>query len=81
MNSAIVIAVAVGIIMQETKSHASDGTRIVAVQPILKKGVPIEVLVKMEEIPTLNWDHTGLHYIPVSNWTMAEEGCVWKFLV
>ncbi len=22
----------------------------------------------------INWDHTGLNYVPVSNWTMAEEG-------
>ena len=31
----------------------------------------------MEEIPSdliINWDHTGIHYVPVSNWTLAEEG-------
>ena len=31
----------------------------------------------MEEIPSsliLNWDHTGLKYVPVSSWTMAKEG-------
>ncbi len=31
----------------------------------------------MEEIPSelvINWDHTGIHYVPVSNWTMAKEG-------
>ena len=31
----------------------------------------------MEEIPPaliLNWDHTGLKYVPVSSWTMAKEG-------
>ena len=31
----------------------------------------------MEDIPEyliINWDHTGLNYVPVSNWTMAEEG-------
>lgn len=22
----------------------------------------------------INWDHTGIHYVPVSNWTLAEEG-------
>ena len=30
----------------------------------------------MEEIPPsliLNWDHTGLKYVPVSSWTMAKE--------
>ena len=21
-----------------------------------------------------NWDQTGIHYVPVSNWTMDEEG-------
>jgi hypothetical protein len=31
----------------------------------------------MEDIPNdlvINWDHTGIHYVPVSNWTMAGEG-------
>ena len=37
----------------------------------------IDVIVSMEDIPPqliINWDHTGLNYIPVSNWTMAKEG-------
>ena len=37
----------------------------------------IHAIVEMEEIPpalTLNWDHTGLKYVPVSSWTMAKEG-------
>ena len=31
----------------------------------------------MDEIPSelvINWDQTGINYIPVSSWTMAEEG-------
>ena len=31
----------------------------------------------MEEISSdliINWNHTGIHYVPVSNWTLAEEG-------
>ena len=37
----------------------------------------ISVIIQMEEIPSqliINWDQTGIHYIPVSNWTMALEG-------
>ena len=37
----------------------------------------ISSIIQMEEIPTqliINWDQTGIHYIPVSNWTMALEG-------
>ena len=37
----------------------------------------IRTIVEMEDIPedlVINWDHTGLNYVPVSNWTMAEEG-------
>ena len=37
----------------------------------------IEVIIEMEEVPdelVINWDHTGLNYVPTSNWTMAEEG-------
>ena len=31
----------------------------------------------LEEIPSsiiLNWDHTGLKYVPMSSWTMAIQG-------
>ena len=37
----------------------------------------INAIVEMEEIPPdliLNWDHTGINYVPASNWTMAKEG-------
>ena len=37
----------------------------------------IEVISQMEEVPNdliINWDHTGINYVPTSNWTMAEEG-------
>ena len=37
----------------------------------------IEVIIELEEVPDdliINWDHTGINYVPTSNWTMAEEG-------
>ena len=37
----------------------------------------IRVVVEMEEIPhdlIINWDQTGIHYIPVGSWTMEKEG-------
>ena len=37
----------------------------------------VKAIMEMEEIPkelVINWDHTGIHYVPVSNWTMAKEG-------
>ena len=37
----------------------------------------IRGVVDMEEIPhdlIINWDQTAVHYVPVSNWTMAMEG-------
>ena len=37
----------------------------------------IEVIRDMEEVPdclVINWDHTGINYVPASNWTMAKEG-------
>ena len=37
----------------------------------------IITIAEMEEIPQsliINWDHTGINYVPVSNWTMAPEG-------
>ena len=37
----------------------------------------VKAIMEMEEIPkelVINWDHTGIHYVPVSNWTVAKEG-------
>ena len=37
----------------------------------------IKTIIEMEEIPpemVLNWDHTGINYVPVSSWTMEKEG-------
>ena len=37
----------------------------------------IKSAVQMDEIPAqliVNWDQTGINYIPVSNWTMEQAG-------
>ena len=37
----------------------------------------IKAIAMMEEVPSsmiLNWDHTGLKYVPVSSWTIAKQG-------
>ena len=37
----------------------------------------IKVCVEMDEVPddlVINWDQTGIHYVPVSSWTMEKEG-------
>jgi tellurite resistance protein len=37
----------------------------------------IKAVVDMEEIPhdlIINWDQTGINYVPVSQWTMTKEG-------
>ena len=37
----------------------------------------VKTVVEMEEIRkalVINWDHTGIHLVPVSSWTMAKEG-------
>ena len=37
----------------------------------------VKAVIEMEEIPSelvINWDQTGIHYVPVSSWTMAKEG-------
>ena len=37
----------------------------------------IKAVVTLEDIPfdlVINWDQTGMHYVPVSSWTMAKEG-------
>lgn len=36
----------------------------------------VKVVVEMEEIPhdlIINWDQTGIRYIPVGSWTMEKE--------
>ena len=37
----------------------------------------LKAVIEMEEIPpelVINWDQTGIHYVPVSSWTMAKVG-------
>ena len=37
----------------------------------------VRSIIEFEEIPEsliINWDHTGIHYIPVSSWTMEKQG-------
>ena len=37
----------------------------------------IKTLMNKHNIPPeliINWDHTGIHLVPVSKWTMAEKG-------
>lgn len=37
----------------------------------------LQTIVELDEIPPdsiINWDHNGLNYVPVCNWTLAKEG-------
>ena len=37
----------------------------------------IKAIVELEEIPSdliINWDQTGINYVPVSQWTMDKKG-------
>ena len=37
----------------------------------------VKSIIEFEDIPedlVINWDHTGIYYIPVSNCTMEAEG-------
>ena len=39
--------------------------------------VDIRAVVEMEDIPfdlIINWDQTGIHYVPVGLWTVDKEG-------
>jgi len=45
----------------------------------LKKGFLLDIksIVSFEEIPpdlVINWDQTGINYVPVGSWTMEKEG-------
>ena len=56
-----------------------QGTTKAKVNPeALKKQYLVDIWTRvyMEDIPTdliINWDHTGLKYVPVSNWTMEHK--------
>ena len=46
-------------------------------QVMLQFLLDIRAVVEMEEIPFdlfINWDQTGIHYVPVGSWTMDKEG-------
>ena len=37
----------------------------------------IKVVIEVDEIPfdlLINWDQTGIHYLPMGSWTMEKEG-------
>ena len=41
----------------------------------------VQVIAEMEDVPdklVINWDHTGINYVPTSSWTMAEGVHEWK---
>lgn len=40
----------------------------------------VKVAIEFDDIPpelVINWDQTGIHYVPVSSWTMENEGSKW----
>ena len=62
------------------KRHASTAGKISAANFAQFKSqflFDVQRIREMEEIPAdlvINWDQTGIHYVPVSNWTMGQEG-------
>ncbi len=66
--------------MGYVKRRASTKAKVtVAIFEELKKQflLDINTVVEMDEIPfelIINWDQTGIHYVPVSSWTMEKEG-------
>ena len=45
----------------------------------MKKGFLLDIksIVNFEEIPpdlVINWDQTGINYVPIGSWTMEKEG-------
>ena len=41
-----------------------------------------KAIIEMEDIPdslVINWDHTGIHYVPVGAWTMEKEGSNYRY--
>ncbi len=66
--------------MGYVKRRASTKSKVLVSEfDILKNQFLFDIksIVDIEEIPPeliINWDHTGLDYVPVSSWTMAKEG-------
>ena len=88
INTAIVIAAATGMLQKRDPmslecngGHKATTKSKITVQRFeeLKQQYLLEfkAVVEMEEIPhdlIINWDQTGINYVPVSQWTMAKEG-------
>ena len=88
INTAIVIAAATGMLQKRdpmslecNQGHKATTKSKITVQRFeeLKQQYLLEfkAVVEMEEIPhdlIINWDQTGINYVPVSQWTMAKEG-------
>ena len=56
------------------KRRASTKAKVISMHNIRQFVFDIQAIVEMEEIPPnliINWDHTGIHYVPVSNWTLS----------
>ena len=66
--------------MGYVKRRASIKVKVIAADfDVLKTQFVFDIrtIVEIENIPPnmiINWDHTGIHYVPVSNWTSAKEG-------
>ena len=63
-----------------TKRRANSKVKVPAEQVLFLKAqflFDIKSVVVMEDVPKeliINWDQTGIHYVPVSNWTMEKKG-------
>ena len=62
------------------KRRASTKAKV-SVEDFIKKKeqflLDIKAVVTMEDVPLdliINWDQTGMHYVPVASWTMEKEG-------
>ena len=66
--------------MDGVKRHASTTGKISAANFAQLKAqflFDVQIIREMEEIPEdliVNWDQTSIHYVPVLNWTMQQEG-------
>lgn len=63
--------------MNYVKRRGCSTAKVAVVQIKAQFLFDIQSLVEIEEIPNsliINWDQTAIKYVPVSTWTMADEG-------
>ena len=63
--------------LKKKKKSSTDKVIIENFEALKAQFTDVKAVAEMNEIPhelIINWDQTGIHYVPVGSWTMEKEG-------